>query len=208
MRQRRSGFTFIELITVIAIIAILAAILFPVFAQAREKARQTSCASNLHQIAMAMHLYAQDHNGRFPPADDDFNPAMPYIKNLAIFRCPSDPHADPERLKIDPNPDVLSVRGPQTRPLIRYSSYAYRGGLRNDDWGDLLLASDRIISESDRGADGKLAPTFAFLHNEGANRVTVGGSVKWVARKTWIPVHERQKQLIAQLPPAGGGRGE
>ena len=90
MRTRRSGFTFIELLCVITVIAILAAILFPVFAQAREKARQASCQSNLHQIAMALHLYAQDHNGRFPTEDNQFMPVMPYVKNYLIFRCPSD----------------------------------------------------------------------------------------------------------------------
>src|SRR5262249_24091815 len=56
----QSGFTLIELLVVIAIIAILAAILFPVFAQAREKARQATCVSNLKQIGMACLMYAQD----------------------------------------------------------------------------------------------------------------------------------------------------
>src|SRR5262245_57471883 len=63
----RSGFTLIELLVVIAIIALLAAILFPVFAQAREKARQTSCLSNLKQLSHAMLMYAQDYDGLFVP---------------------------------------------------------------------------------------------------------------------------------------------
>jgi len=64
--QPRRGFTLIELLVVIAIIAILAAILFPVFARAREKARQTSCLSNVKQIALAAHMYAQDYDEKWP----------------------------------------------------------------------------------------------------------------------------------------------
>jgi prepilin-type N-terminal cleavage/methylation domain-containing protein len=68
MTKRPNGFTLIELLVVIAIIAILAAILFPVFAQAREKARQTQCMSNLHQSATAVLMYVQDADEFFPMA--------------------------------------------------------------------------------------------------------------------------------------------
>ena len=67
----KKGFTLIELLVVIAIIAILAAILFPVFAQAREKARQTSCLSNLKQIGTAHMLYKDDYDGNFVKASSD-----------------------------------------------------------------------------------------------------------------------------------------
>ncbi len=63
-RWTRTAFTLIELLVVIAIIAILAAILFPVFAKAREKARQTSCASNIKQMAFGARMYAQDYDER------------------------------------------------------------------------------------------------------------------------------------------------
>jgi prepilin-type N-terminal cleavage/methylation domain-containing protein/prepilin-type processing-associated H-X9-DG protein len=115
MRTRntyRTGFTLIELLVVIAIIAILAAILFPVFAQAREKARQGSCLSNMKQMALAVHMYTQDYDEILPPYNDavfDFgnpDPAtrkksdgawrtnylwclQPYIKNQQIQACPS-----------------------------------------------------------------------------------------------------------------------
>jgi len=109
----RRGFTLIELLVVIAIIAILAAILFPVFAQAREKARQTSCTSNLKQIGLAFRMYIQDYDERTPSANprptgagDTYgqlglsgqsfayngwisNALIPYTKNQAIYACPS-----------------------------------------------------------------------------------------------------------------------
>jgi prepilin-type N-terminal cleavage/methylation domain-containing protein/prepilin-type processing-associated H-X9-DG protein len=68
MSVRTRGFTLIELLVVIAIIAILAAILFPVFAKAREKARQSSCQSNLKQVALACIAYAQDFDEKMPSA--------------------------------------------------------------------------------------------------------------------------------------------
>lgn len=100
----KSGFTLIELLVVIAIIAILAAILFPVFAQAREKARQVSCLSNIKQLGLGIMMYTQDYDEMFPIHaywENDWNTAegkakywqgrvLPYIKNLGIFRCPSD----------------------------------------------------------------------------------------------------------------------
>ncbi len=84
--QKRSGFTLIELLVVIAIIAILAAILFPVFAQAREKARAISCISNEKQIGLGFLQYVQDSDETFPMAQDDQgnqwqNEVAPYIKN-------------------------------------------------------------------------------------------------------------------------------
>ena len=106
--MRRKGFTLIELLVVIAIIAILAAILFPVFAQARAKARAISCISNIKQQALGMTMYAQDYDESFPQWHWDqshsggggavnnnatslwWNAIYPYVKNVQVFSCPDD----------------------------------------------------------------------------------------------------------------------
>jgi prepilin-type N-terminal cleavage/methylation domain-containing protein/prepilin-type processing-associated H-X9-DG protein len=91
----RRGFTLIELLVVIAIIAILAAILFPVFAQAREKARQVSCLSNLRQMSTAVAMYVQDYEAypvySYPsPSNERWHTILqPYVKNTGVFVCPS-----------------------------------------------------------------------------------------------------------------------
>lgn len=94
---RRRGFTLIELLVVISVIAILAAILFPVFSAARDKARGAACLSNMRQIGMAANLYLDDWDGRlyFHHAGLEEIPwagrLLPYARNQQIYTCPSDP---------------------------------------------------------------------------------------------------------------------
>lgn len=110
-KQQATGFTLIELLVVIAIIAILAAILFPVFAQARAAARKTSCLSNVKQLGLGFQMYTQDYDETFPgikfgnnpgegwpwtvyPGSVDWNGVLthgvqPYIKNLQVLQCAS-----------------------------------------------------------------------------------------------------------------------
>lgn len=126
---RSTGFTLIELLVVIAIIAILAAILFPVFAQARERGRQTQCLSNLKQLSLALLQYCNDNNGRMPSTGtyhpermpnwcgsvDTFRDVIPengslwpYVKSRGIYVCPTDKKLPAKQVNGQPRNFALS----------------------------------------------------------------------------------------------------
>jgi prepilin-type processing-associated H-X9-DG protein len=115
----------LELTVAIAIIAILAAILFPIFARSRERARTVSCASNLFNIGLALHMYAQEHDGKFPPPNNNEAGIMSYLQNPSIFNCPSQ------------SVGVSTTSGPRV-----YACYVYQPGLGNDARGSLRLLWD------------------------------------------------------------------
>lgn len=142
MKSRSThGFTLIELLVVIAIIAILAAILFPVFAQARERARAVSCLSNVKQIGTGLYMYVQDYDETMPSAFITIPPInggnqpeipydmqiLPYIKNVQVFAC----NSDSTRLQTDPN---LAIWDGKYRklPYLR-RSYGYVGSLNTQE---------------------------------------------------------------------------
>lgn len=137
-RGSRSGFTLIELLVVIAIIAILAAILFPVFAQAREKARATACMSQMKQIGTASNMYLQDYDETFPKLGwNNGSPhaaAMPdgrtyqgwvtwplllypYVKNGGVYVCNSDPNPKNPSWAPQDNGTVNPYRNDWGKPL-------------------------------------------------------------------------------------------
>jgi len=143
----RAAFTLIELLVVIAIIAILAAILFPVFAQAREKARQATCLSNLKQIGMGLYMYAQDYDETLPFSSFSAVPGQsvnsiqnpkwmdviqPYAKSDRLFTCPSDASSTRNftSLTTNPNRGQGCTGGGCTSPVggSYESNESYNGG--------------------------------------------------------------------------------
>ncbi len=149
--QQRRGFTLIELLVVIAIIAILAAILFPVFAQAREKARQAMCLSNLNQLIKGTIMYASDYDGTYPfglrgTSRDNIlyfvhDLTHPYRKNADILKCPSYAQSEGGQDYTGPNWQsgqygrslfaAIRVRCGACRPAgtFRYNAYTFNLGL-------------------------------------------------------------------------------
>ncbi len=190
--MNRRGFTLIELLVVIAIIAILAAILFPVFARAREKARQSSCLSNLKQMTLGVLMYAQDYDEQWPYHHYATTPATitypgggvtasgmmwfaaiyPYVSNMQIFNCPSN-----------------SYRwNGNYSGSIRYGYSRYLGGKSLSDARD--SANTMVLADSDYEAgQSALSYTlystysprtfFAPRHNGGGNMGLADGHAKW-----------------------------
>jgi len=147
---RKRGFTLIELLVVIAIIAVLAAILFPVFAQAREKARAIACLSNSKQIGLALYMYIQDYDEKYPqehPATDNpivddnnaqleaidfgspFDKILPYVASrdsskTQLYICPSDPNPHGRGI-LDAAGNCTNGGAPPPGPLTSYIINAY-----------------------------------------------------------------------------------
>jgi prepilin-type N-terminal cleavage/methylation domain-containing protein/prepilin-type processing-associated H-X9-DG protein len=151
-RSPTKGFTLIELLVVIAIIAILAAILFPVFAQARDQAWQTTCLNNCKQLGTALQMYAQDYDEGFPSwpfksgAGGLFSSQvfkdwgysswvpvlMPYVKNEGVFACPNGPKTGTSW----PNQAIAGPKGAQMVVNLAISEY-----IENRDNGFPTLAA-------------------------------------------------------------------
>jgi prepilin-type N-terminal cleavage/methylation domain-containing protein/prepilin-type processing-associated H-X9-DG protein len=152
--MRRPAFTLIELLVVIAIIAILAAILFPVFAQAREKARQATCASNCRQMAMAARMYLTDYDETVVPCYTKpiqgrellwMDLVDPYVKNIKMWHCPtwSAVYINGERNFLPPGegPNLRNIRlslgcndwhyfaGRSQQPILLGAMGAHRPGM-------------------------------------------------------------------------------
>ncbi len=183
----RRGFTLIELLVVIAIIAILAAILFPVFARAREKARQTSCLSNVKQIVLGVMMYAQDYDEVLIPAalpwqapaeapataDEWHELLQPYLANVAILRCPSAKSSFPGY-------------------GWNYQEFGYWYNQHNTDdtqpgWATALAAIQNPAEVIILG-DGRLGTRYLYrrnatytskIHNDGGNMGLLDGHAKW-----------------------------
>jgi prepilin-type N-terminal cleavage/methylation domain-containing protein len=215
VRKKHIAFTLIELLVVIAIIAILAAILFPVFAEARENARKTACLNNMRQISLGLMQYVQDYDETFPLVRFDWpnvpytwrEAVQPYIKNIDVFRDPSNPDARQVLVPGKPPGVDTTCWGSPDVP----KSYAYNGNIFNVP-GDpnaavglarinrpsetMLIADMSTIGCPDTGTWCFLQPPDAaqcirLTHRCANNWGYIDGHVKWMrAEATMSPYNQ------------------
>ncbi|MEA3402142.1 MAG: DUF1559 domain-containing protein [Armatimonadota bacterium] len=153
----------------VAILAILAAILFPVFARAREKARQASCLANLKQIGLAQLMYAQDYDQMLPDADQWPETTEPYIRNRQVYLCPAD------------EPPSIS------RPWSM--SYTMNQRLSHTLLTDVAEPNRRPLCYDGSSVSGG-PDVAAFRHVDGANCTYVDGHAKMVPEAEWETLWE------------------
>ncbi len=187
--NNQGGFTLIEILVVLAIIILLAALLFPALARARENARRTSCMSNLKQIALSSNMYLQDNDRRYPPfpkpveADDGTRgwawELQAIVKNDAVFQCPSEKYSADET-------DSEGVL------LGGFTDYWMNYHLEGLFEGKLQYTSSIILFGEGKGdavsyslpypTYGNWEPEaeYAQRHFDGSNYAFADGHVKWL----------------------------
>jgi prepilin-type N-terminal cleavage/methylation domain-containing protein/prepilin-type processing-associated H-X9-DG protein len=206
----RRGFTLIELLVVIAIIAILAAILFPVFAKAREKARQTSCLSNIRQITVGVMSYTQDWDENLPQTGrwwDQLPHTMPYftywyqciepyLKNTQILHCPSSSNVNINNHNYGMVQQVVGYSG--SRAGFTANGYSCASGTAPRSLADFPTPSERVMvadgseyiiavhcwnftTNTDATSPGGAYYWVEGRHNQGANCGFADGHAKWLA---------------------------
>lgn len=220
------AFTLVEILIVLAIIAILAAILLPVFSQVRERARQTTCASNLKQPGIATLMYAQDHDeilprwGSFTSGDyivDLLNPYLGRSRSTqstlsAVWTCPSRGASADDSNSYGYNYLVLGNVSVNPQPYI--ARYAWPASLSSlqEPTQTVAFADALDLLRPPYGVEVLELPDTAGSWHHGAFEITPKPGGKWVAGEAaarlnvlWVDGHVKSLRRSALTPPSRGG---
>ena len=200
----KKAFTLIEFLTVIVIIGLILALLFPVISRIRAKGYITACASNMRQIGFALQIYAEEHNGKYPPGHlkkgkdfnkDDLSPLFPgYIDDLNVFMCPAAKVRVPKDQWVSKEEHLTRSR---TNDEIGID-YEYRGRQEPYDealeWGEMpsWKRADEapttyvlIYDNDNRGPDPQAIDPEDNHGAAGGNKLFSDGSVRWYPADKW-----------------------
>jgi len=212
----------VELVAVIGIITILAAILFPVFAKARESARTQSCRTNLFNIGLALRMYAVEHGGKYPPREDDLSPLLgKYLIMQQVFVCPSGMSGVPMGAPADKSlplgesggapggapggmpgagglPQRMTPTPPGPGPVT--TSFYYRAGRKHNQVPRAPLVSDQDLRHNDDRAN--------VLFSDGAIETLRGAQWRALGFRPLAEIMSERNPTPKPRPRQGGGGDE
>lgn len=201
MRQRVDGFTLIEILVVLAIVAVLSAILLAAFGRVRENGRRTTCQSNLRQLNLALSQYLSDNDAVYPAADIWPVALLPYTKSPPIFECPTEANTAPSPWPRDYQSDYaldgeflnkfadLKWRGKDESSLaqIDQSRLWTLGDNTHGDFSSEVVGE--VFISSGCSTTSLMSVTFPIRHSGGSDVAFADGHVKWFKPRGFADIY-------------------
>jgi len=197
--MRNKAFTLLELLVVIVIIGIGLSLIMPALGKARENARRAMCVSNLRQIGMAMHMYIDDYNFKFPPLTDAsgywYNIIQPYVTDINVWKCPDYKDYDASSFACQSygynrhlvNEDITAVKSTSKCMLVTDSGPPSSWAVEKEGGRCDIMKTSMLSTPGDR-------------HSGGVNILFVDGHVAWY-KQTSIPFTGVESDLWWNWPP-------
>ena len=191
MRRGQRAFTLVEVLVVVAVIAILAALLLPALSRGKERARRARCAANLRQVALATFMYVDDHEDTFPIQPEDglavvavgghgtnfYDQLMPYLTQPGVWVCPSTKAEPGELMSYHMNGLIITTNGFRQSRIRRPSDTLLIGESGGTRWNQAYLRPDH--------SGDYLYDRPQLTHSGGGNATFADGHVTWYHDSRW-----------------------